>query len=106
MLSSGFRATTNSTTRSPLGKPFIINILNEMGTQLLVRVTPIPNAKAYEARIQSGGGPWVTTDPSTSAKRYIISGLVSGTFYTVQIRAIGGSTGFSDWSDPVTHMAT
>ena len=28
-----------------------------------------------------------------------------GTVYTVQIRALGGSTGQSDWSDPSSHMA-
>ena len=25
--------------------------------------------------------------------------------YTFQVRAIGGSSGYSDWSDPVSHMS-
>jgi hypothetical protein len=25
--------------------------------------------------------------------------------YAVEVRAIGGSTGYSDWSDPVSDMA-
>jgi hypothetical protein len=28
-----------------------------------------------------------------------IVGLVSGTTYSFQVRAIGGSTGYSDWSN-------
>jgi len=33
-----------------------------------------------------------------------VNGLVPGTMYQVQVRAIGGSTGYSDWSDAVHHM--
>jgi hypothetical protein len=32
--------------------------------------------------------------------------LTPGTNYNIQARAVGGSTGYSDWSDPVSHMAT
>ena len=34
----------------------------------------------------------------------IITNLTPGTIYTFRVRAIGGSTGSSDWSDPVAHM--
>jgi len=30
---------------------------------------------------------------------------MSGNDYTVQVRALGGSTGQSDWSEPSSHMA-
>jgi len=33
-----------------------------------------------------------------------IPGLTAGTNYAVHVRAVGGSTGYSDWSDPVVHM--
>jgi hypothetical protein len=32
-------------------------------------------------------------------------GLTPGQEYTIQIRALGGSTGQSDWSDPVKHRS-
>ncbi|MGN6554051.1 MAG: fibronectin type III domain-containing protein [Verrucomicrobiota bacterium] len=35
-----------------------------------------------------------------------MEGLIPGTLYSIQVRGIGGSTGTSDWSDPVSHMAT
>ncbi len=28
-----------------------------------------------------------------------------GTNYSIQVRAVGGLTGYSDWSDPVSHMS-
>ena len=34
-----------------------------------------------------------------------LTGVTRGKEYTEQIRALGGSTGQSDWSDPSTHMA-
>jgi hypothetical protein len=33
-----------------------------------------------------------------------ISGLTPGTTYVFQVRAIGGSTRYSDWSNPVSRM--
>jgi len=29
--------------------------------------------------------------------------LIPGGNYQFQVRAVGGSTGYSDWSDPVSH---
>ena len=33
------------------------------------------------------------------------NGLIPGTEYTIQIRALGGSTGHSDWSDITKHRS-
>jgi hypothetical protein len=33
-----------------------------------------------------------------------VAGLIPGSIYSMQVRAVGGSTGYSDWSDPVSHM--
>jgi hypothetical protein len=41
----------------------------------------------------------------TQARRIVLTGLTPGVTYAVRVRAIGGSTGFSDWSDPISHMA-
>jgi hypothetical protein len=35
----------------------------------------------------------------------VLQNLTPGTNYNVQARAVGGSAGYSDWSDPVSHMA-
>jgi hypothetical protein len=41
----------------------------------------------------------------TQARRIILDNLTPDTTYTVQARAIGGSTGSSDWNDPISHMS-
>jgi hypothetical protein len=35
----------------------------------------------------------------------VFPNLTPGTIYTMQVRAVGGSTGMGDWSDPISHMA-
>lgn len=110
LLASGFEA--NSTTRSsvPLGAPSIKDILNANSGQLRVRVTPITNARCYEARyapVAANGapGPWVDGGTYTDSRNILLTALTPGTNYMVEVRAIGGSTGSSDWSDSVSHMS-
>jgi hypothetical protein len=64
----------------------------------------VDNAKTYQARLRIGSNPPVDGGFCTQARRFVLTNLVPGTTYTVEIRAIGGSTGASDWSDPVSHM--
>jgi peptidoglycan/xylan/chitin deacetylase (PgdA/CDA1 family) len=42
----------------------------------------------------------------TQARRIVISNLVPGTTYLVRARAIGGSTGASNWTAPGSIMST
>jgi hypothetical protein len=105
LLSSGFQAASNNKAQTQLTKPTILDILNEMSTQLVVRSKPVPNAHAYEAQIKNGTGGFVPAGTFTQTRRMVLTGLTPGQTYTVQIRAVGGSTGYSDWSDPVSHMA-
>jgi len=52
-----------------------------------------------------GGKTWQPTGVFLQARRIVIEGLTPGTTYTFRFRALGGSTGHGDWSDPVSHMA-
>ena len=104
LLSSGFHAASTNRSQSPLDTPSIIKILNEMSTQLVLRVTPVNNAKSYEIRYSVTAGQWQSGGIDTQARRMVVAGLTPGTNYTFSVRAIGGSTGQSDWSDPVSHM--
>ncbi len=105
LLASGFQANSTNRTRAPLAIPAILAILNEMTTTLTVRLQPVDNARAYQVRYNVNGGPWLTTVDSTQTRRIVLDSLTPGATYTVQSRAVGGSTGYSDWSDPVAHMA-
>jgi hypothetical protein len=52
-----------------------------------------------------GANGWELAGIFTQARSITVDGRIPGTVYDVQARAIGGSTGYSDWSDPVSHMA-
>ena len=76
----------------------------------LLRIKPVPNAKALEARMAAIGpgnvvGPWVSAGLYTDSRAIAINGLGAGITYKLGVRAIGGSTGYSDWSDSVEHMS-
>ena len=40
----------------------------------------------------------------TGSRSMTVAGLVPGTMYVFQARAVGGSSGHTDWSNPVSHM--
>ena len=109
LLSSGFEAVSTNRSQTPLPPPSIRSLDNGNSGQLLVKVTPIANSRAYEVRYAavSGGtpGPWQSGGLFTNSRAMSINGLTPGTIYQMQVRAIGGSTGYSDWSDPVSHMS-
>ena len=110
LLSSGFDAVSTNRASVPLAPPGILSIDNGNSGQLLVKVTPIANAKAYEVRyaaIAPGGapGPWQSGGLFTNSRSMPVNNLTPGTNYNFQVRAIGGSTGYSGWSDAVSHMS-
>jgi hypothetical protein len=49
-------------------------------------------------------GPWQAAGLFTDSRSVSITGLTPGTTYVFQVRAVGGSTGYSDWSNPVSRM--
>ena len=66
--------------------------------QLTLRLQPVVNARAYEVQYKIGTGDWVAAGTFTQARRIVIGGLTPGTVYTLQARAVGGSTGYSGWT--------
>lgn len=108
-MSSGFAAMSTNTARSPLPQSAIVRIDNGHSTELVVRVRPVANARCYEVRaaaLDAGGTPgvWQPCGLFTSSRAIRVKGLTPGTIYTFQVRAVGGATGSSDWSDAVSHL--
>ena len=103
LLSSGFDANSTNHSSAQLDSPAVVDLDNGMTSELVLRMQPVVNAKSYEVQTKNGGG-WTPAGIFTQARRITLPGLTPGQVYSVQSRAIGGSTGYSDWSDPVSHM--
>lgn len=50
-------------------------------------------------------GPWIRNDAGTDSRRIEFKGLNPGTLNNLQVRAVGGSTGHSGWSNTVQHRS-
>ena len=110
LLSSGFEAVSANRTRTALETPNIVSIENANAGQLRVKVTPVANARCYEVRYailapNGNQGEAHNGGLFTNSRSMAVSNLTAGTNYNIQVRAIGGTTGYSDWSDPVSHMS-
>lgn len=105
LLTSGFEAQSTNRTSVQLGKPQGLSIKNGGGGQLFARVDPIKNANMYEGRIKPSDADWLPSVFTGDSQRVIFNGLTPGKNYTIEVRALGGATGQSDWSDPSSHMA-
>jgi len=106
LLSSGFTAVSTNRAQAPLDQPVIAAIDNLGTTKLLVRVTPILNARNYQVQISAGTGAWEDAGIFPKARRIVLERLTPGTIYNVRLRALGGSSGYSDWSVAAALMAT
>jgi hypothetical protein len=105
LLSSGYEASSTNRAQTPIEKVQIISVDHSASGQLKVRIKAIANAKGFDGRIKSGNGDWGPIQSFPSSRSIIFPGLTPGTTYTIQVRAVGGSTGLGDWSDPVSHMS-
>jgi hypothetical protein len=111
-LLSGFPAA--STTRvppAPLDQPQIASAKPGPVTgEIKVKVGAVPKALNYTlhyAPVPPGGGTptnW-TEQILTSSKAVIIFNLTPGTVYMFQVKGLG-RLGYTNWSDPVSRMAT
>jgi hypothetical protein len=109
LLSSGFQAAADTHVRGPLENPAIVSVDYRNG-ELVLKVAPVRRAKCYEVRMASLDansvlGPLQPAGLFTNSRSMTISGLTPGMTYMFQVRAIGGSTGYSDWSNPVSRIA-
>lgn len=106
LLSSGFQAMSTNRASLPLEKPVGLQIDNGNTGELVASVTPVKNTSLYEGRIKlQSSGEWQPSIFTGDSQHITFTGLTPGVVYTIQVRALGGSTGQSDWSDPSSHMA-
>jgi hypothetical protein len=105
LLSSGYDAVSTNRAQSQLQQPDVVAVETPKSGELKVRVRRQANARAYEGRIKAAGSEFGPSISFASSKRLLFNGLTAGVKYTLQLCAVGGSTGRSDWSDPIEKMA-
>jgi hypothetical protein len=107
LLSSGFQNVPVQSPSSPLDTPTILSATNGGTTQVVLRLTPVANAKSYQIQFSTDNGKtWTLSGAYPQARRIVLANLVPGTTYMIQAQAIGGSTGQSNWGTPVSIMST
>jgi hypothetical protein len=105
LLSSGFQAMSTNRAQTPLERPDGLRLQHAQNVALAASVDPVKNASMYEGRIKGPTGDWLPPVFSGDSQHIIFAGLTPGTVYTIQVRALGGLTGQSDWSNPSSLMA-
>ena len=105
LLTSGFQAQSTNRAQVVLEQPQALVLKNGGAGSLVASVTPVKTTNMYEGRIKGPTGDWLPSVFTGDSQHIIFSGLTPGTTYTAQVRALGGATGQSDWSDPSSHMA-
>lgn len=103
--SSGFESMSTNRAQTPLDHPLALVIKNGTSGQLVAKVSPVKNTSMYEGRAKAPTGDWLPSVFSGDSQHITFDGLTPGVVYTLQVRALGGSSGQSDWSDPSSHMA-
>jgi hypothetical protein len=108
LMSSGFPARNRSRAQVQFPKAVILKITARRSGQLNLQVRAIPNARCYQVVCAEVGphgvlGPERDAGLFTNSRSIPIGGLTPGKVYSLRVRAIGGSTGSGDWSDPVSH---
>lgn len=106
LLESGYTAVSTNRTSGPLTKPVITRVDNLQSTIMMIGADADVRSRAMELRFRTGAGDYKSGGVHTKAKRMMLEGVIPGTMVELQTRSVGGTLSYSDWSDPVTHMAT
>jgi hypothetical protein len=71
--SSGFDAASTNRAQSPLDQPVILELSNLAPTQVLLRLTPVVNARVYQVQTSADGGKtWQEAVISSKAYRIVL----------------------------------
>jgi Fibronectin type III domain len=105
-LSSGFFLASRNTAQLELAVPVILAITNVASTKLGLKIKPVRNARVYEVWLRTKDRDWWLAQTFPNTRGMVLENLVPGTLYEIRMRAVGGLTGYSRFTDPYSHMST
>jgi hypothetical protein len=100
IFSTGYDVTSTNKSQSPLTTP-VFALDNSFPGQITVDLTAVVNAKSYQVQSSLGTGPWQELGIFPNTRGIILTGLTQATLCNVRVRAIGGSTQYSQWGATV-----
>ncbi len=107
LLGTGYLPASTNHASSPLDPAAIASLVNNGTGSVMLRLLAVANAKSYQVQLSTDTGKtWTEAGIYTQARRVVLNGLTPGVTYYVRVRAIGGSTGASDWSGTSSIMST
>ena len=105
LLSSGYGAVNTNRTQTVLNPPQVTHAEYGQAGQIRLRVKGDPNRRAVLGRCKTMDGDWGPVLTFKNSREILFAGLKAGTTYVLQVCGLGGSTGQSDWSEPVSKIA-
>lgn len=106
ILSSGFDLASQTHNPSVVTGSSITAVTNLASTKLGLTVTIDPEAWTYQVQICTPSGIWQHLENFTDPHDIVLENLVPGTLYNIRLRVLGVGNQRSEWSEPVSHMAT
>jgi hypothetical protein len=100
IFSTGYDVISNNKTQSPLTTP-VFALDNSFPGQITVDLSAVVNAKSYQVQYSIGTGAWQELGIFPNTRGIVITGLTQATLCNVRVRAIGGSTQYSQWGATV-----
>jgi hypothetical protein len=105
LVSSGYEAASTNRSQSVLQPPSVVAAEYGQAGEVRLRVRGDAHRRAIQGRIKAVGGEFGPVLTFRSSREILFRGLTAGTTYVMQLCGLGGSTGQSDWSNPVEKMA-
>ncbi len=105
LMSSGYEAVSTNRARTVLAAPDVIGSKYGQTGEIQLRVKGDRNRRAVQGRVKPLGGEFGPIVTFATSREILFKGLAAGTTYVMQLCGLGGSTGQSDWSAPVTKIA-
>ena len=106
ILSAGFDLASHSHAPALVTGTAILAVTNDASTKLGLKVQIDPNGWAYEIQASTAPGVWVHWETYTDPHDIQLLNLTSGQTYGLRARVLGSNNQRSEWSGPVSHMAT
>jgi hypothetical protein len=101
IFSTGYDVVSTNKTQSPLTTP-VFALDNSFPGQVTVNLAAVVNAKSYQVQYSIGTGTWQELGIYPNTRGIVVPNLTSTTVCNVRVRAIGGSTQYSQWSATVS----